>query len=104
MPRFILDTDTLTLLRQGNEAIIQKLQAMDISEAVRFVGRLPILGFSQEAILRYRSLLSQKLNVGKMDLRIAAIALEHKAIVITRNTRDFERIPNLTIADWAPTE
>ena len=141
MPQYILDTDTLTLLRQGNEAVIQKLQAIDTSEVaitaitveeqlsgwytlmrqvhsdselerayerlaqtVRFVGRLPILGFSQEAILRYRNLLSQKLNIGKMDLRIAAIALEHNAVVITRNTRDFERIPNLTIANWARTE
>lgn len=41
-----------------------------------------------------------KLNIGKMDIRIAAIALELVATVVTRNTRDFSRIPNLMIADW----
>jgi tRNA(fMet)-specific endonuclease VapC len=42
-----------------------------------------------------------KLNAGKMDLRIGAIALEHGAIVVTRNLRDFQRIPNLTAEDWS---
>ncbi|WP_309709636.1 type II toxin-antitoxin system VapC family toxin [Armatimonas sp.] len=141
MPQFILDTDTLTLLRQGNTAIIQKLQEIDpnevaitaitveeqlsgwytlmrqlrsdsdlerayerLAQTVRFVGRLPILGFSQDAIVKYRNLLSQKLNIGKMDLRIAAIALECNATVVTRNARDFGRVPALTIADWTRTE
>jgi tRNA(fMet)-specific endonuclease VapC len=42
-----------------------------------------------------------KLNVGRMDLRIGAIALEHGATVVTRNLRDFRRIPNLTAEDWS---
>jgi tRNA(fMet)-specific endonuclease VapC len=42
-----------------------------------------------------------KLNVRKMDLCIAAIALEHQAIVVTRNVRDFQRVPNLVVEDWS---
>jgi predicted nucleic acid-binding protein len=34
-----------------------------------------------------------KLNVGKNDLRIAAIAIVASAIVVTRNVLDFNRIP-----------
>jgi hypothetical protein len=41
------------------------------------------------------------LNVRKMDLCIAAIALELQANVVTRNVRDFERIPNLVVEDWS---
>ena len=41
-----------------------------------------------------------KLNIGKMDLRIAAIALEEDATVITRNLRDFQRVPGLKCENW----
>ena len=42
-----------------------------------------------------------KLGVSGNDLRIAAIALEHGATVITRNVRDFELIPGLATEDWS---
>jgi tRNA(fMet)-specific endonuclease VapC len=35
-----------------------------------------------------------------MDLRIAAIVAESAGILVTRNTQDFARVPNLVIEDW----
>ena len=40
------------------------------------------------------------LNVRKMDLRIAAIVLEHAAILATQNLRDFQRVPGLVTEAW----
>jgi tRNA(fMet)-specific endonuclease VapC len=65
------------------------------------LGGLTILTFPEPAIRRYEQLKSSRLNVGKKDLRIAAIALEHGGIVVTRNLRDFQRVPGLTVENWA---
>jgi tRNA(fMet)-specific endonuclease VapC len=62
---------------------------------------LPILPFSELARDRYIDLLQQKIRVGSHDLRIAAITLSLDGILVTRNRRDFERIPNLQIVDWS---
>jgi tRNA(fMet)-specific endonuclease VapC len=72
-----------------------------LTAAVRSLSRLPILSFSEAAIRQCKALQASKLNVRKMDLCIAAIALEHQAIVVTRNVRDFERVPNLRVEDWS---
>lgn len=60
-----------------------------------------IVPFPAPAVERYAALKKQKLNVGASDLKIAAIGLEAGAVVVTRNTRDFGRVPGLTLANWA---
>jgi tRNA(fMet)-specific endonuclease VapC len=34
------------------------------------------------------------------DLQIAAIALHHGLTLVTHNTREFSRIPQLRLVDW----
>jgi tRNA(fMet)-specific endonuclease VapC len=63
--------------------------------------RHPVLSFPEPAILRFEQLRSLRLNVGAMDLRIAAVALENALTVVTRNQRDFGRVPGLTTEDWS---
>ncbi|MFN8003753.1 MAG: type II toxin-antitoxin system VapC family toxin [Acidobacteriota bacterium] len=38
--------------------------------------------------------------IGPYDVQIAAIALAHGLVVVTHNTREFSRIPNLNLTDW----
>jgi tRNA(fMet)-specific endonuclease VapC len=79
-----------------------------LASATTFLSGTRILNFTQAAIARYEQLKSLKLNIGKMDLRIAAIVLEEQGILVSRNLRDFRRVPNLLVEDWtapvAPTE
>jgi tRNA(fMet)-specific endonuclease VapC len=41
-----------------------------------------------------------KLRVGTGDLMIASIVLAHEATLLSRNLRDFERVPDLEVYDW----
>lgn len=82
--------------------VAQTLHAYQLLQTtVEKLKPLKILPFTEAAIVRYNELKAMKLNVGLMDLRIAAIALEHGATVVTRNVRDFARVPDLTVENWA---
>jgi tRNA(fMet)-specific endonuclease VapC len=35
-----------------------------------------------------------------MDLKIASIVLAHNAMLLSRNLRDFQQVPNLRVEDW----
>jgi tRNA(fMet)-specific endonuclease VapC len=63
--------------------------------------RFRIFSLTESAIDRHAELKRQKLNVGKKDLCISAIALEESAVVVTRNRADFGRVPGLTTEDWS---
>lgn len=42
-----------------------------------------------------------QIRVGTQDLKMAAIALANGLTVLTRNTRDFARVPGLMFDDWS---
>jgi tRNA(fMet)-specific endonuclease VapC len=60
-----------------------------------------VLSFPETASLRFEQLRLLRLNVGLMDLRIAATALENNLTLVARNQRDFNRVPGLTTVDWS---
>lgn len=69
-----------------------------------FLEPLMTLSFDNQAAEQYgivRALLERSgTPIGPNDLLIAAIALAHNLIVVTHNTREFSRVPNLLIEDW----
>jgi tRNA(fMet)-specific endonuclease VapC len=62
--------------------------------------RLPMLPFDPPAGTVYDQLKSQRLGVASMDLRIAAIAILRGLTLLTRNRKDFGKVPGLQIEDW----
>jgi tRNA(fMet)-specific endonuclease VapC len=52
-------------------------------------------------LLQADGFVKSKLNIGKMDIRIATVALELDATVVTNNIRDLSRVPGLMYEDWS---
>ena len=61
---------------------------------------LNILKFDQNAFTIYTKFHRQIRRIGTRDLRIAAIVLANKAILVTRNYQDFSQVPDLVQEDW----
>ncbi len=59
-----------------------------------------LLDFDEQAAIIAQRLRRLRIRIGTMDLRIASIALVHGAKLLTRNSVDFEKVPELTIEDW----
>jgi len=62
--------------------------------------RAQVLPFSAAAADVYEDVRKQRIRVGAMDLRIASIVIANQMILLTRNTVDFERVPDLAFSDW----
>jgi tRNA(fMet)-specific endonuclease VapC len=61
---------------------------------------VPVLPFDQAAAVQFDNLRAQRVRIGTMDLRIAAIALARDMTLLTRNLRDFAQAPRLRVEDW----
>jgi tRNA(fMet)-specific endonuclease VapC len=59
-----------------------------------------ILPFDRAAQDRFAELRALHLPIGTMDQRIASIALAAGATLLTRNLRDFRKVPHLRVEDW----
>jgi tRNA(fMet)-specific endonuclease VapC len=68
---------------------------------LRFYNALAVWDYDVAADAIFVALTKAKVRVGTKDLRIASIALANDATLLTRNTRDFARVPNLRFEDWS---
>jgi tRNA(fMet)-specific endonuclease VapC len=62
--------------------------------------KILVLSFNEKAGEVFQNLRKQYPRLGTMDLKIAAISMANQSILLTRNTKDFGQIRNLSIEDW----
>jgi tRNA(fMet)-specific endonuclease VapC len=71
-----------------------------------FLAPLEILPFDEAALWVYgdlRAELERKgTPIGALDTMIAAHALSQQSTLVTNNTREFDRVPGLTLENWVP--
>jgi tRNA(fMet)-specific endonuclease VapC len=68
-----------------------------LQRTVEIFGQLPVVPFDQASEDQFQRLLALRLRVGVRDLKIAAVVLANHVTLLTRNRRDFGRIPALVI-------
>lgn len=78
--------------------------AQNLSALNEFLIPLEVKDFDQNAASIYgqirAALERQGTPIGSMDMLIAAHALSLNVILVTNNTREFQRVPDLRLEDW----
>jgi tRNA(fMet)-specific endonuclease VapC len=67
---------------------------------VGFLSDWETLGIDERAEEQFNYLRKQRIRIGTQDLKIAAIALAHRGLLLSANLRDFRRVPGLTVENW----
>jgi tRNA(fMet)-specific endonuclease VapC len=61
---------------------------------------IPVIEFDLNAVREFDRLRKIYPRLGKMDLKIAAITIVNRSILLTRNSLDFGQIAGVSIEDW----
>ncbi|MEB3311844.1 MAG: type II toxin-antitoxin system VapC family toxin [Snowella sp.] len=72
----------------------------DLHATFDFFTRMNLLDFDNFALSYYQKFRQQKIRIGTQDLKISAITLANQMTLLTRNHRDFSKVPNLIFEDW----
>jgi|SRR5437870_1203368 len=90
------------LFKAANAAELVKAQEL-LVRTKDFLAKIAVIPLDMAAAQIFDRLWATKgvKKLGRADVLTASIALAHKATLVTRNLRDFKRIPNLKVVDWA---
>ena len=98
-----ISTSTLAELLHGAEK--SNAQARSLAAVEDFCSRLQVLPYGPKAAQHYASIRAalerQGQTIGVNDLHIAAHARSEGLTLVSYNTREFERVEALQLANWA---
>lgn len=83
--------------RQSQRQVIAYLELKRLFEYFRL---FQIVDFDESCADQFDQLRAAKIRIGTMDLKIAATALVHGAVLLSGNLRHFRRVPGLRVEDW----
>lgn len=76
----------------------------NLARAEFFIQQLPVLPLSNNVLKRFGQLKAELRRIGQpvadFDLLIASVALSENLILVTNNTRHYERIVGLQLENW----
>ena len=90
----------LAVIAKEKTALRQVTGYRELVRLFEFYQEFEIVPFDEAAAQQFDDLRGQRLRLGAMDLKIAATALVHRALLLSANRRDFERVPGLRVENW----
>ncbi|MEH2108957.1 type II toxin-antitoxin system VapC family toxin [Nostoc sp.] len=91
----------LAQVADAKEGVLQSNAYQRLVETVILLSEFNVLQYDEKSQGIYQNFRAQRIRIGTQDLRIASIVLANKGILLTRNLRDFEKVPGLNIEDWS---
>lgn len=78
----------------------QELAYAALGDRLNVLASFVHLPWDREAAALFSKLRQTGIRIGTMDLKIACIVMAHDAVLLTRNTVDFEKVPGLKFENW----
>ncbi len=91
----------LEIIRRHGASPLQVGAYAAFQQTLRYFAPWQVLAFTQPAFDQFAALRQQRVRIGSQYLRIAAIALANRALLVSRNRRDFAHVPDLVTQDWS---
>jgi tRNA(fMet)-specific endonuclease VapC len=91
----------LNRIRQAKDDIALLRAYKNLEQTLNFFQNIQLVNLDAVSLQIFRQLRSEGVRIGTQDLRIASIALRHQMIVVTRNHKDFSKVPQLHLEDWS---
>ena len=90
----------LAVISKEKTVLRQVVGYRELIDLFAFYLEFTIVPFDEAAARRFDDLRAQRIRLGTMDLKIAAIALVNNALLLSPNRSDFESVPGLRFENW----
>ena len=87
----------MAVLSKARTAEAQVHAYRRLSEHLENYRLIPVKDFDQAAADTFQRLRRMRIRIGTMDLRIASIAIANDALLLSRNSVDFEKVTELRL-------
>ena len=91
----------LSYIAQANNSSRQVEAYQKLRLFVEYFRLIPLIDYDAAASAEFERLRQERVRIGAMDLKIASICLAIDATLLTRNLKDFGKVPGLRAEDWS---
>ena len=91
----------MSYIARANTPPQQVLAYAKLQQFISQFRQILVIDYTLDAATQFDSLRRSGVRIGAMDLKIAAICLANDATLLTRNLKDFGKVPALRAEDWS---